>query len=413
MEYQDSRLRAVVRYAYENSFFYHEKLKQAGLTPDDIKTRADLNKLPIVRKSELASEEKKVVSSQFNILDLKLTRTSGSTGKPLKIYLTHREDEYRKAKHLRAQTVLGQKPWYKWVTITSPLHFAETTRLQRLFRLYGVYPLSVFEDIHTQVTKIERIEPHVLDGYSNSILLIAKEIKNRGSTKINPKIIISGAELIGADSRKFVEDVFGLPFYDQYASNEFERLAWQCKEKNEYHIDADSVVLQFIDKNGEEVSPGEEGEIVCTSLFNYAMPFIRYAIDDIGVPSENTECACGRTLPLMKIIEGRRNSVLSFPSGRIIAPFAFLVTVWTFKHYDSIDLFRIVQKKKDIIAFKLKLKNRDVDRERIRQDLQDHVATALHLSAEGVTLEVEFVETIPLDKNGKFQIVTSELDKPS
>jgi phenylacetate-CoA ligase len=411
-EYQDSQLRAVVRHAYESSVFYHEKFRQAGLRPDDVRTRADLNKLPIMRKAELTSQVERVVSSKFSIQDLKVTRTSGSTGKPLIIYLTQKEDEYRKAKHLRAQTVLGQKPWHKWVTITSPLHFAETTRLQRLFRLYGVHALSVFEDVQTQVRKIEQIRPDVLDGYSNSILLIAKEVKNEGARSVNPEIIISGAELIGAHSRKFVEEVFGVPFYDQYGSNEFERLAWQCKEKSDYHIDADSVIMQFVDKNGEEVSLGEEGEIVCTSLFNYAMPFIRYCLDDIGVPSENTDCACGRTLPLMKIIEGRKNSLLSFPSGLVIAPFAFLVTVWTFKHYDSIDLFRIVQKRKDLIVFKLKLKKRDADEEQIRRDLQEHVRNVLGLSAGEVTFEVEFVETIPLDKNGKFRIVISEVSHP-
>jgi phenylacetate-CoA ligase len=407
LEYQNSRLRAVVRHAYETSVFYHEKFKQANLKPADIRTRADLNRLPIVRKAEITNNVEKVVSSKFSIRSLKMTRTSGSTGKPLIIYMTQKEDEYRKAKHLRAQIVLGQKPWHRWVTITSPLHFAETTQLQRLFRLYGVYPLSVFENIDTQLSKIEKLRPDVLDGYSNSILLIAKEVSSKGARTVNPKILVSGAELIGTDSRKFVEGVFGAPFYDQYGSNEFERLAWQCRQKSDYHIDADSVIMQFVDENGEEVSPGEEGEVVCTSLFSYAMPFIRYGLDDIGIPSESTECACGRTLPLMKIIEGRKNSLLSFPDGRVIAPFAFLVTVWMFKHYDSIDLFRVVQKRKDLIIFKLKLKEKTTDEEKIRRDLQEHVRNVLDLSPE-VAVETEFVDDIPLDSNGKFRIVISE-----
>ena len=61
-------------------------------------------------------------------------------------------------------------------------------------------------------------------------------------------------------------------------------MAWQCPECQEYHIDADALILQFLDKSGEEVSAGENGEIICTSLFNYAMPLIRYAIGDVGIP---------------------------------------------------------------------------------------------------------------------------------
>ena len=410
-EYQDKKLRKIVKYAYENSSFYHEKFRQAEIKPEDIRTMEDLNKLPIVRKDELIKNLDDVVSKRFNIDDLRVQRTSGSTGRPLYVYLTGMENEFRKAKHLRAQIICGQKPWHKWVTITSPLHFAETTRLQRLLGFYSVTPVSVFEDIATQVSRIEKLKPDVLDGYSNSILLLAKEVHKRGLDTIKPKFLVTGAELIDTSSRKFIEDVFAAPLYDQYASVEFERMAWQCPERTEYHIDADSIVMQFVDENGEEVGPGEEGEIVCTSLFNYAMPFIRYALDDIGVPSETTECTCGRTFPLMKVIEGRKFSLLTFPRGRVFAPIAFMLAVWTFKYYNCIDLFRVIQRRKDLLFFKLKLKDHSVDERRIEKELYTHLRKVLGISEDEVTFEAEFVDDIPLDKSGKFRIVVSELNQ--
>lgn len=409
-EYQDSRLRAVIRHAYETSPFYHEKFKRAGLKPGDICSRADLKKLPIIRKEELAGNVEKVLSDSFRVDDLKVSRTSGSTGKPLNIYMTQSENEFRKAKHLRAQMALGQRPWDKWVTITSPLHFAETSGLQRSLRFWGVYSVSVFDDLDKQFSSFQRLKPDVIDGYSNSVLLLAKEVRKRGDCSIRPRFLVSGAELIDRGSRRFVEDVFAAPFYDQYACVEFERLAWQCKEKSEYHVDADSVVMEFVDDNGEEVAPGEKGEVVCTSLFNYAMPLIKYGLDDVGVPSENGDCKCGRTFPLMKILEGRKTSLLSLPGGRVLAPFAFMLAVWTFKRYDLIDLYRVVQKRQEVVTFRLKLKEERADRELIRKELEEHVRTVLNFPAEEVGVEVEFVDDIPLDKNGKFRIVISELD---
>ena len=66
------------------------------------------------------------------------------------------------------------------------------------------------------------------------------------------------------------------------------------------------MIMEFVDGNGEEVSSGERGEIVYTSLLHYAQPLIRYAVGDVGVPVDG-ECPCGRKLPLMKVVEGRRD----------------------------------------------------------------------------------------------------------
>ena len=409
-KYQNKKLRKIIMYAYANSPFYHRKFKQTEIRPEEIRTIEDLNKLPIIRKDELIKNLDDVVSRTFNVTNLRVQRTSGSTGRPLYIYMTESENEFRKAKHLRAQIACGQKPWHKWVTITSPLHFAETTRLQRLLGLYAVKPISVFDDIATQISKIEKLKPEVLDGYSNSILLLAKEVQKRGLDTIKPKFLVSGAELIDGSSRIFIEDVFAAPLYDQYASVEFERMAWQCPEKTEYHIDSDSLVMQFVDENGDEVTPGEEGEIVCTSLFNYAMPFIKYALDDVGIPSETAECPCGRTFPLMKVMQGRKTSLLVFPSGRVLAPFAFMLAVWNFKYYSCIDMFRIIQKRNDLILFKLRLNESIVDESAIQKELQRHLRKTLNIKEDETTFEVEFVDEMPLDKTGKFQIVDSEVN---
>jgi phenylacetate-CoA ligase len=407
---QDLRLRKIVKYAYEKSPFYHRLLTQAGVTPSDVKTKEDIHKLPIIRKEELAKCPDEVVSKDYQISKLKMMRTSGSTGKPLYVYMSQAEDEYRKAKHLRANIACGLKPWDRWITITSPLHFGETTKLQRLLRFYSVIPVSVFDDVDHQLSRIEALNPDVMDGYSNSILLIAKEIKKKGLKTIKPRFLISGAELISPDSRKFVETVFNAPMYDQYGSVEFERIAWQCREKDEYHIDADSLIVEFVDDDEKKVAPGEKGEIVCTSLYNFSMPFIRYALNDIGVPSPNCDCPCGRTFPLMKVIDGRKTSLISFPDGRALAPFALMLAMWTFRLYDSIDIFRIIQRRIDLLILRIKLKESFRDEQNISSELLSHFRKELNLPME-IKLEIEIVPEIPMDKNGKFRIVSSELSQ--
>ncbi len=252
---------------------------------------------------------KEMISAEFNIENLKMLSTSGSTGKPLFLYINSAENEFRKAKHLRANFGCGQKPRDRWVTIIAPHHFSKSSNLQQIVRLFTPTAVSVFTDPSIQVSLIEKLNPDILDGYSSSLFVLAKELEKNGIDTIRPRSVIGGAELVDSYSRKFIEKIFQTQFYDQYSSVELERMSWQCRVRDQYHIDADALIMQFVDKNGEEVSAGERGEIVCTSLFNYAMPFIRYAIGDVGVPSDEI-CSCGRTLPLMKTVEGRKDSLL-------------------------------------------------------------------------------------------------------
>jgi len=408
-QHQERELRKIIKYSYENVPFYHRKFKEAGIKPNDIKTIEDLNKIPITEKSELRSNLDSVISKEFNIRNLRMLSTSGSTGKPLHVFISKKEDLLRKIKHLRANISCGQKFRDRWVAITSPSHFSEVPSFQRMLGFFSPIFVSVFDNTEKQLSKIEEIKPDVLGGYSSSLLLLAKKAAEKNLDTIKPKIIFSGAELIDDFSRRFIEKTFNAPVYDQYAIIELERIAWQCREKEKYHIDADFIITQFVDENGEEVSEGESGQIVCTSLFNYAMPFIRYAVGDIGVPS-NEECPCGRTLPLMEVIEGRRDSLLVLPDGRFLSPRVMTITMNSFKLSQYIDQFRIIQKDLDLFNIFIKKKG-NFNEQAFKRELLSHIRRNLNVTAQEVSFQIDFVDEIPLDKSGKFKAIISELSR--
>jgi phenylacetate-CoA ligase len=408
-EHQNLRLRAVVLYAYNHVPFYHRKFKALGVNPEALKTVQDLRKLPIVTRTELQRDPLSVLSDEFDARALKTVSTSGSSGLPLFTRLTAREDAFRKAKLLRANIICGQKPRDKWVVITAPQHESHTSSFQKLLSVYLPTPVSVFDSTTEQLLEIEKLKPDVLDGYSSSLLLLAKEMDKIGNRTIKPRLIIGGAELIEHDSRRFVEEVFEAPFYDEYACVELERLAWQCEERSGYHIDVDSVIMQFVDEDGEEVAPGETGGIVCTSLFNNAMPFIRYAVGDLGQsPTENT-CPCGRNFPMMKVMEGRKDSILVLPDGRSMSPLAMGDCMSMFKYFANIFQYRVVQKRTDSLQILVKKKNGAVNDESMKADLFKHIRNSLKLKETDVTIDIEFVDEIPPDKTGKIRKIISEI----
>ena len=405
--YQEKRLRSVVKYAYNFVPFYHEKFRKAGVIPGDIKTLEDLAKLPIVKKDKMRYvNPRKLVSMEFDMNKLKIERTSGSTGQPFTTYMCGIEDDWRKAIYMRANISCGQKPRDRWVVITSPHHFSDTTSIQRRLNIYAQTCVSVFSSVDEQIRFINETKPDVLDGYSGSLLLLAKEVDRRGMKTIRPRIIFGTADLIDVPSRKFLEKVFEAPFYDQFGCNELDRTAWQCPEKVGYHMDVDSVIMQFVDDEGNEVSTGERGEVVYTSLFNHAMPFIRYAISDVGIASDE-KCPCGRTFPLMKIVEGRKDSLLLLPDGRVLSPMSFRIAVSKF--YENIMQYRVVQKKLDLFEIYIKKKDHGFDEKVMQSELVAYIRRMLNINAGKITFEVRFVEDIPLSKTGKLMAVVSEL----
>ena len=407
--YQEKKLRSIVRYSYNFVPFYHYLLKKAGILPTDIKTLEDLSKLPLVRKEELRKEKLSDLLSTRETEKLKILRTSGSTGKPFFFYVNETENDWRKALYMRGNIACGQKPRDRWVVVTAPHHFYDITSLQRIIRVFSFECVNLFQPIAKQVNEVKKLNPDILDGYSGSLLLLARETEQQKIDSIRPRLIFGTADLIDPDSRKFVEQVFNAPFYDQFGCAEINRAAWQCPEKEGYHMDVDSVIVQFVDSNGEEVAVGEKGEVVYTSLFSKSQPFIRYAINDVGTALDD-ECSCGITLPMMKVVEGRKDSFIKLADGRVFSPMTFWTIMRYFKHADLIEQFRVIQNRLETIEVLVKKpRGIEVEEDFIRRKIVDHISKCIQTDETSLEIRIKFVEELEVDSSGKLRSVVSHI----
>jgi phenylacetate-CoA ligase len=175
--YQNKSLRKIVKHAYDSVPLYRKKFDEAGIKPEQINAIQDLSKLPIVTKNDIRQNVNDAVSQNYDLNSLRILSTSGSTGQPLKIFITREEDGFRKAKHLRANYNCGHKPFDRWLTVTSPSHFSEVSGLQKTFNFYSPNFVSVFWDTNNQLSAIQKYNPLVLDGYSSSLAILAREAK--------------------------------------------------------------------------------------------------------------------------------------------------------------------------------------------------------------------------------------------
>ena len=317
----ENKIRYLVKYSYENVPFYNTLFKEINIHPDQIKVLQDLKKIPIIDKNQLRNASvDNLISKEYAEKKLHMISTGGSTGEPFTIHLSDVEKEWRQVIQLRANLHIGQKFYHRWASLDNDIVFKKNRNNTPVFPHVSI-PTS-WNDSRKIETLVE-FKPEIIDGLSSSLWSLARSIKNTESNSIKPRLVVGTGELVSTSSRKLMEEVFEAPFFDQISCTEVGRTAWECHEKTGYHMNIDSTITQFIDEEGNEVSPGERGEIVYTSLHNMAMPIIRYNIRDIGV-SMDDECSCGVTLPKMKMIEGRRNSFILLPNGTAISPWKFI-----------------------------------------------------------------------------------------
>lgn len=414
-EDQNKKIRKIIKYAYENVPFYKKLLDESNIDPSEIKTKKDLNKIPVIRKSRMKQvDQYSLVSKQFNVKNLRKLQTGGSTGEPFSFYISSKEDEWRQAQALRPNFLCGQRPWHQWVTIIDGEYAHGITYYRNRIRIFPQTMVSAIWNINDQLAAVQRLKPDVLDGFSGSLWQLAREVETRKINNIKPKIIFGTGDLITPSSKQYLEKVFNAPYYDQFGCMELNRTAWECKEHTGYHMDVDSVIMQFVDKNGEEVAFGEKGEIVYTSLFSYAMPFIRYGIRDIGIPTDE-ECPCGITLPLMKMVEGRSNSFLIFPSGEIVSPWVIIEHLKAFQLTKEINQYRVIQIRKNLIEINIKINENILDENKIATflttNLRDGLQNIEKISLSDVEIKVNFVEELKTTRRGKQNVVQSMVEQ--
>ena len=136
---------------------------------------------------------------------------------------------------------------------------------------------------------------------------------------IQPKGIICSSMMLLPHERRQIEEVFGVKVINRYGCEEVSLIASECEKHEGLHLNVEHLFIEFIRSDGQDAKPGESGSIIVTDLINKAMPFIRYQIEDSGVPTDR-RCSCGRGLPLMSEVTGRLADFLRLtpgpPSGR-------------------------------------------------------------------------------------------------
>ncbi|HEX3928884.1 MAG TPA: hypothetical protein VHW65_12885, partial [Gemmatimonadales bacterium] len=246
---------------------------------------------------------------------------------------------------------------------------------------------------------LARTRPDAIVAYTNAIYTFALMLEERGLVPFAPRGIVVGAEKLHEFQRAVIERVFRAPVFETYGSREFMLLGAECEKHAGLHLTAEQLIVEVLDDDGQSVPAGVEGNVVVTDLTNFGMPFIRYANGDRAVSSPE-RCACGRGLPLLEAVTGRRLDVLTTPDGRRL-PGEFFPHI--LKELRAVRRFQVIQDVPEAITLRLVAPElTEKDEAWLRREVAAVGGSALRLDLERVT-------DIPLTAAGKLQVVVNRV----
>ncbi len=405
MSFQNRRIRKLVDYAYRKVPYYRSLFNTHGITPAQIKGLEDLERIPISSREDYMREPfGRMISKDKKADRLRKIRTSGSSGKPLTIAYSRMESLLLGLMGVRIRRYYGRRMRDKGAVITYVRRSAKASEhlLKRALKSLGLYR-SKTVDCSRQPDEIynslAEYSPLWLEGYPGSIAFLADWMLERGVKPWKVKAVNVGGEMLTDRMRERIGRAFNAPVYQGYSSHEFDIIAYQCKETDLLHVMGTNVIAEVIKEDGSHALPGEQGEMVGTSLSRFSMPFIRYRLGDIVTPGEET-CPCGGAYGTITKVQGRKIDTFVLPDGRSFHPYRISETfVYT---ADWVRQYSLVQEKPDRIVLSVVPFSHPPleERERILQE-------ARALLGPEIDFRIVFVTEIGRGPGGKFHVSRS------
>jgi len=401
--YQNKKLRELVIHAYKSVPYYTELFDKLQMTPDDIRTVDDLEKLPILNKAEIKRHGiEKFTSTAIPLKSLIKTSSSGSTGEPLFYYTT--KDAYcmNIATNLRGWYWMGFRLGDKFMKLSqnprsNPIKIIQDKISRNMYM--STNPL-IESNFHHILKSIEKYQPKVLRCYPDPLLLLARCKQGNSEFKYKPFAIATTGNTLHPETRNEIEAAFGCKIFDAYSCEGNSNVS-ECSTHDCYHSSEEYGITELLDESGKPIKNGI-GRLISTDLFNFAHPFIRYDTQDLAEVNSKP-CTCGRKLLRINRIIGRDNDIITTVNGRNFIVHNFTVFFQTDgpELNQSIDQFQVVKRDSGHIHFRLVVNsNYSLNVEKyIKAFWKDQFSEEPY---------IEIVKEIPLTSSGKRCFIINE-----
>lgn len=354
------QLRQLTAYAYGHSPFYRQMFDQLAIRIDEAWSEEKLRGIPLLTRQALIEHGAVIqcdVVPQAHGTSASV-QTSGSTGQVVEVkrtalnnlmwmaltlrdHLWHQRDFAQTAAFIRANVnaqdddaIAKKEGWGVPVSL--------------LFETGPSYRQPLSLSVAEQASWLLRRNPTYLLTYPTNLDALLDEFERLGEFPSSLKEVRTVGETFSSALKMRCEKDFGLKAADMYSAQEVGAIALQCPESGLYHLQSESLIVEVLNEAGASCEEGEVGRVVITDLHSFAMPIIRYEIRDYAEPGG--ACPCGRGLPTLKRILGRRRNMVTLPDGSRHWP---IVGHHVFRDIARIRQYQAIQHSLETVEMKL------------------------------------------------------------
>lgn len=305
---QLEKLQAIVAHAGTHCPFYRERFDTAGVRADAVRSLDDFRRIPLLSKEDVRVNAERMASPVYHGRLVKAV-TSGSLGLSLRFELDSEQEGWTFVCWDRGHRWWGVNRWDRRLTLWGRPITGRRAALKSwaVSRAHNTMHFNTFVDLDDQylarvVHAVETFRPRYILAYGSSVGPLADYMNRKRitfSAKARPAFVEYTGDSVYATEKEAGERVFGAPVVPFYGSGEAGGLANTCP-RGKLHMSPDHTLIEFLRDDGTPADPGEQAEIVVTTLHNRRMPMIRYRLGDLGSYTDEP-CECGVKLPVMNL----------------------------------------------------------------------------------------------------------------
>jgi phenylacetate-CoA ligase len=392
--YLEERMREIIAYAYEKAPAVKERFDAAGVKPKDIRTVKDLEKIPMLRKDDLVALQK--ANPPFGgYLAVPMDSLERIYQSPGPIYDPQRKRGFGEGGGM-GPIGKGQIVMNTWSYHITPAGLG----VDQLLRSMGftVVP-SGTGNTELQVQIMHDLKVHGFVGTPSFLKIIIDKAEEMGydfKKDFNLKFAIVGGEMGGEPLRKLFQEKYGILCMggDRYATADVGTVATGCDKQGGMHITADAIVEIVDPATGEQLGPGEIGEVVVTP-FDEVYPLIRFGTGDLSMLVDEP-CECGRTTPRLPKIMGRSGEAVRV-RGMFVHPKQTDEAISKFPEISRYQLVVTRPQHRDEMVLKVELADEAIDKEKLKSALDKSFRDVCKVRFD----RMEFVSKSTIPKDAK------------
>jgi len=371
-----------------------------------------LRSFPILTKDIIRNHFDGLKSQDLSRRKWYFNTSGGSTGEPVRFIqdwdYAARMGAIKLLYSQLAGKELGETEVNLWGSARDLSKYYQNWKAIFMTKLANITPLDAYkmtpEAMREYVKVINTRRPKQIVAYADALYMLANFAERERLQIVPQQSIITSACVLDPAMREKIEKIFRCRVFDRYGSREVSDIACERPGFEGLWVAPWGNYLEIVDKDGNPVPDGTEGEILVTSLTNFAMPLIRYQIGDLGILAHRDDCKQDPGTQILQSVLGRKGELFRTKDGALVHGAYFRHMLF---YRSGILRYQAIQKSYSHIVYRIVRSKFELP----QTELDDIVSQTRRVMGDDCEVNFEFVDEISASASGKYRYVISEIEE--